>query len=233
MSFLPNFTSPPSLVRFWKELWGTPFCAACGQHSIPEYEPNAEFETPPQVLDIGACVGAAAYWFHSRYPGCVVHCYEPNPKAHRILDKNLARLPEGSFTLSKTAVMGAHALETGAARPKTVRLHQGRHNLGEASMFVETGALPDDYVDVPVTFAKDLPGCDFLKADCEGPEREILVEYLSSHAPPVCVAIEFHSAGESVRVQRLMAENKYRLVRASEYEPNRGVLVWRHEPELG
>lgn len=216
-----NFSCPPDMAPHLESVFA-------GEYSIA-----VEFDSPPVFLDIGANLGAATRWARLRWENAFCIAYEPNPKCHRLLEKNLARLV-GSYEIHKSAVMGSHDIETGAPRPTTIRLYQGRHNLGEASVFLETGALENDFVDVPVTFAKDLPQCDVLKADCEGPEREIVTEYLETHDPPACIAVEFHSAGESKRLQRVLGTHYgYRLVKAAEYELNRGVLVWRHEPGIG
>lgn len=223
---LVNISTPPNMEFFWREIM-----------SGAEYGVAVSFDEPPIIIDVGGCIGVFARWARLVWPDCQLHIYEPNPKAHRLLEKNCKHLIDG-YEIHKTAVLGHHSV-TGDPRTAMVRLFQGHNNLGEASVYLETGANPDEFVDVPVTFASDLPECNILKADCEGPEREILIEYLASHDPPDVVMIEYHSAGESKRTQEMMSLSGYRLVSAHEangptgiVDPNRGVLIWRHEPHL-
>lgn len=214
---LKKLATPPDMVMHWQRIYEG------------EYDVSVTFDGAPVVVDIGGCIGVFSQWARIRWPGCKLHIYEPNPRAHRLLEKNCAHLVDG-YDITKAAVL---AYGTGD-RPETVRLYQGAHNLGEASTFASAEVDATKHVDVPVTWAKDLPACDVLKADCEGAEREILAEYLATHeALPAVVAVEYHTREDAIAMMAMLVAYGYRTVKAIEYDYHHGVLAWRHEPESG
>jgi hypothetical protein len=53
-----------------------------GSYDIP-FNP----EKPPVILDIGANIGAFTSWAAKRWPGCVIHAYEPHPGNYAMLEE--------------------------------------------------------------------------------------------------------------------------------------------------
>ncbi len=45
----------------------------------------------PKIIDCGANIGMAIFYFKKRYPNCHIKAYEPNPNAFRLLEKNVTQ----------------------------------------------------------------------------------------------------------------------------------------------
>ena len=218
-----KFVCPPGMVRHMAELFGT-VCRECGEVSPVdgEYACMHGFADPPVCVDVGACVGGFARWAEMYWPGAKVHCFEPNPRVHGMLERNLS-------------VMGSRASLTKAAvlvtDEPTVRLYTGRNNVGEASIIREyAGAEEEDFVDVPAVCVTTLPECNVLKLDCEGNEPELFHRYVATHKPPHLMLAEYHSPADMMLFQSMAIGLGYRIVRVREHSFGRGVVCMRKNP---
>lgn len=136
-------------------------------------EEYALFTLPPMdkplVLDVGANAGVFALAAMERWPGAVVHCFEPHPETCDLLDRNLAG---SGATIVRVAV--DHPVEGDAVG----ELHEGVNrlccSLVDRSAEGETveGSVQVDLLDSCV-----LPPCAVLKIDTEGKEVAILRGY--------------------------------------------------------
>ena len=166
----------------------------------------------PVVLDIGANVGAFAVWALHRWPGAVVHCYEPLPDNFAMLQANVAHL--GDRVVPHNVAIGD---------PTHTKLFLGQNNCGEGSFF-QLGEQRDDYVEVVTQPASVLPPADIVKIDTEGSEVEILsrLERIEFDV----VLLEYHSDALRRAVDQLLAD--YVLMGAAVHSYQRGVLKYVH-----
>lgn len=199
-----KFRCPPGLALYMAELFNG------------EYDCAFPFDGVPVILDVGACVGAFAIWAEKRWPGAEIHSYEPNPRVHSLLERNVAEMAKPA-TVHKVAV-------TLTSEP-SVTLYQGRENVGQTSLIADYAGTTDA-VTVPARCVVDLPECDILKMDCEGNEPQLLTRYCATHVPPSLVLAEYHSPADMVAFQR--AEG-YRIIKAVEHTYWRGVVALRRE----
>lgn len=208
MTLPERFKCPPNLVSHMATLMAG------------EYDLLTPFDGAPCILDVGACVGAFAVWAHARWPDCEVHCYEPNPRVHRILEHNVSAL---------TPKVAVHRVAVTCERTGSVKLFAGKNNLGETSI-VASIAGTEDSVDVPTVPIEDLPPADIVKLDCEGYEPELFRRYCATHERPAIMLAEYHSATDMKLFQVVAVELGYRIAKVMEHSYARGVVCMRHEP---
>ena len=125
----------------------------------------------PVVLDIGANRGNFARYTLQRYPGAVLHCYEPNPETFAVL--------RGAEDLAL-----ATCTQAAVTRPARgyVKLYMGVNGDEECSLrddvrWPHLSQRLDQWVLVDTVDAATLPPCDVLKVDTEGSEVEIVSGY--------------------------------------------------------
>ena len=170
-------------------------------------EYDIAYEHPaPVVLDVGANVGSFALWARWRWPGSVIHCYEPLPFNLECLGKNVGSMPE--------IVVHPHAI----GNPEHTRLRLGKHSCGEPSFF-DIGEQLEEYVEVVSQWPNVMPEAQILKLDVEGAEVEIL-EHAQIRFD--AIMLEYHSEANRRRVDRILRD--YVLVGSHVYCPNRGVV---------
>lgn len=173
----------------------------------------------PTILDIGANIGAFASWASARWPGCKLHCYEPDPKNFALLAKTVDAIR--SESKSTVYVRRAAVLD----RDGTLPLHRGLHNCGEHSLF-DVGEQSAESVDVPVIDARSLPKADILKLDTEGAELPILNALkkggrLKSFS---AVMLEYHSEADRFAITSLLNSAGFGLYASKSRCPGRGEM---------
>lgn len=174
-------TDPP-----WPADYGLP-PDHCGDVLRGAYEIPYDPPTPPVILDLGANVGAFARWASKRWPGSIIHCYEPQPQNFELLKRTERRLREmlyfaGDIICHQVAV---------SDKAGTIALHEGQFNCGEWSL-LDTGAGKGS-VNVDVISAADLPKADILKIDVEGAEPFILSALTGRLTEFSAVMMEVHN----------------------------------------
>lgn len=179
------------------------------------------FQTPPRVLDIGACFGEFARWARVVWEGCTVTCVEPNPKVQALLEKNLAVLTDGWRIVPKAAVSYAADVR--------VPLYAGPNNIGEASLRPDVNGAGVDGANVMVETIPiwELGACDVLKIDCEGNEPHLLATYLTMATRPAVVMLEYHSPEDKAEALWIGREFGYQVAKVQESDFQRGVIGLR------
>jgi FkbM family methyltransferase len=191
-------------------LWPAEFIAAglapdhCADVLAGCYDVPVEFDQPPVILDLGANVGAFARWASARWPGSILHCYEPDPANFALLKKTVATLTTATPpALYKTAVSDEQGW-----RP----LYRGQHNCGEHSLH-QLGEQQAASCAVSVMSAADLPLADLIKLDTEGSEWPILRTLSEEGA--LCevraIVLEYHSEGDRERITALLQAEGFTL----------------------
>jgi FkbM family methyltransferase len=209
----PRFLCPASLQPHCQSIFR-------GEYDFP----RLEFEPPPVILDIGACVGAYALWALERWPGATVHCYEPWPDNFRLLRENGRSFSgaSGHLELHNVAVSG---------RWQSGDMHPGANNCGEASFYDlgEQDLSPERSVRVNMLALEALPRADIVKVDTEGCELDIIEGILTTPMLPLprAITFEWHRERDRWRLgSALSTPGGYECVSDVVRRQDRGVMKW-------
>lgn len=196
-----TFSCPPDM-KYWCDL------VFSGEYDVPGLElPH------PVILDLGANCGAFSLWASQRWPGSLIHAYEPSHTAYSFLIENTKDVP--TVTLHKCGVV---------ADDKT-KLYFGAQNLGQATFCRDVSPTYDEYELPQVMHPAKLPACDIMKLDTEGCEREIISEYLAAKHTPTYITFEYHRDADRMFLDELLNE-KYILVGSKADKAHRGVVKY-------
>lgn len=184
-----------------------------GCYDVP-YHP----EKPPVILDIGANVGAFVRWAVPRWPGCVIHCYEPFPTNFELLERTVATIgPEQSeIHINKLAVYDKDA---------KFMLHVAKSNCGGHS-FYNLGEQELGAVEVQAIHAQNLPKADVLKLDVEGSEMAILLALrdVGRLQEFKAIMLEYHSDIAGLAIKQLLTEKGFVVTGDKFHSKDRGEL---------
>ena len=153
-----------------------------GFFEVPgDYSPAIKVSGTVRVLDIGANVGAFSIFAAYKWPGCIVHSYEPDPKNFKYLSRNC----DGwSFPHNQAVGLG-----------DTATLYFGRNGLCGSTFAEPEGSTGS--VEVECLDASLLPEADIVKIDCEGAEWPILYTSQRLHQVDAIfgeyLMVEYHS----------------------------------------
>jgi FkbM family methyltransferase len=130
-----------------------------------------------QVIDCGANIGMSLLYIKIRAPQARVICFEPNPAARAVLEKNIAANKWGEDVQVFPYALGK---EKGTAEffvENKVATSSG----GSMSSYLEKkGRILDSYsVEVDTLSHYIGSHIDFLKIDIEGPEFDVLEELVT------------------------------------------------------
>jgi FkbM family methyltransferase len=156
---------------------------------------------PKVMVDVGANVGAAALWLTMNFPNAQLHCFEPSPLCHPLLEYNLRNVPramiEGYGLYDRNATL---PLSRGKTDPATASLGQSVDTL-EQSDAVQLRHAAEAFHELK------LERIDCLKLDAGGAELPIL-EVITPLLPDVAVVFAaYYSEGDRRRLEVLMAHH--------------------------
>lgn len=167
------------------------------------------------ILDLGANVGAFSLWAAHRWPGSIIHAYEPHPGNFDMLSENVY------------GYRGIHLHRFGVGDKGIRVLHNGKNNAGEASFHASCGGAADTGQHVEVVSPLSLPLAHILKVDTEGCEIEILEPLMKDGRRYEAVMAEYHSHLHRRKIDALLAD--YYLIGAHVYSVGRGVVRYVHK----
>lgn len=158
-----------------------------------EYDIPMKFNGSPNIVDIGANIGAFTVWAAERWNAKVI-AIEPNKANFEILQINTAFLGD-RVGLINSAVR---------ADKSNNKLYDGKNNCGECSFFKGDEQL-DTFTEVDIITPLELPpNIDILKIDTEGCELEILLELLKLQMRPKAILLEYHSEKDRRAIDTLL-----------------------------
>jgi FkbM family methyltransferase len=195
-----NIACPPSMISHVREIFN-------GEYDIPYSHQS------PVIVDIGANIGGFAAWASQRWPGSVIHCYEPLPENFELLKRNVSHFDQHQFRLHNFAI----------GDPTRAQMFLGKNNCGEASFF-DIGEQTANVIEVKTEDPAVLPCAQILKLDAEGSEVEILERH--STIEYEVILLEWHGENKRRQVDALLSN--YCLVAGKIRCPHRGVFKYMH-----
>lgn len=166
------------------------------------------------ILDIGANVGSFAIWASHRWPGSLIHCFEPHPKTFELLKKNLASYPRIGY------------FDWGIGTPGMRPLYDGINNCGEATLY-RNAVTSEVGQHVEIKSPLTLPKADILKIDTEGCEIEILQPLIRDGRRYKAVMFEYHNK-DNRRIADLLLKDYTLVSNQINGNPHLGVSCYLH-----
>ena len=176
--------------------------------------------SPTQIIDVGANVGAAAIYFHDKYPSAQITCFEPCSKSVKYLSENLSNIehttikPYGLLDKSQNATLLAgksqclqHSIFT------SVEVSESGEKIQIEDAFAEIESIANDQT--------------LLKVDTEGCEFQILSSVKQLFNQLQVIYLEFHSEKDRTKIDELL-NHTHGLCRANVSTPHRGDLCYIH-----
>jgi len=134
-------------------------------------------EEPIRVIDCGANIGVSLLYIKTRAPRARVMCFEPNPAARTVLEKNIAANKWGNEVQVFPFALGK---EKGSVEFFVTDKVATSSDGSVANYLEKRGRKLNSYtVDVDVLSSYINDTIDFLKIDIEGPEFDVLEELVS------------------------------------------------------
>lgn len=214
-----------SIVEVGKPLWPVSYLARpihpdhCknvleGCYDVPWWP-----EKPPVILDIGANIGAFTRWAVKRWPGCIVHAYEPQPDNFKLLEQTAKDTDTiNCIHLYQQAVYNSAGKKL---------LFNPAYNCGEFSFFRQGTDRPvNGEIEVETIAARDLPKADILKLDCEGSEGAILADLYNANrlSEFSAIMLEYHNAEDGVNIRHGLEFNGFTVTGEDAMAEHRGEL---------
>ncbi len=144
------------------------------RHAVT-YVLNGEYESGHDgngltILDIGANVGSFALWALRRWPGSIVHSYEPNPDTFALLKRNIQGM-DGIRGVNAAVFPTAHS---GKAKFFARYAGDGEAALLDYASDTFRSEVVEATHNVDVVTPASLPRADIVKIDIEGGEAAVL-----------------------------------------------------------
>jgi FkbM family methyltransferase len=150
----------------------------------------------PFIVDCGANIGVSMLEWKTRWPGCEILCFEPDPIAFRVLQKNVDANDLPGVKCVQAAVSDTDGTVPffgdlaagGDARGNSIDAAWGKRD-GSAETMVTCKRLSPFIADREVAF---------LKLDIEGAEQRVLTELASDLHRVQAIYVEIHHTESSL-----------------------------------
>ncbi|HEY2891028.1 MAG TPA: FkbM family methyltransferase [Dongiaceae bacterium] len=184
------------------------------------YRPSPHLRDVRLIVDIGANIGAASVFLHTRYPAARIVAIEPSPAAFALLCRNAAAFPQ--IEPRQTALYDKKA---------SLHLHTGRvdsvtNSFGVSVLTKEKGGETLELEDAAGFFLRErLQNADIVKLDTEGCEWPILTSLRPWLGQFRAIYLEYHSETDRRRIDRLL-EPTHLLESGVAHDPHRGEFCY-------
>lgn len=180
--------------------------------------------TPTTIVDVGANVGAAAWYFHNTYPTAEIWCYEPCQSNFWCLEANTRPFAN------------IHPFHYGLLdRDCELPIYHGTSQSGQNSLVQTVETSPASVETVKLVKASSEAGrrqwrqISILKMDTEGSEVPILAELLGVIPSIDMLYCEYHDEDDRHEINALTRE-RFVLAAANAGKPHQGMCVyWSRE----
>lgn len=176
------FVCPPDIKPFLQKVFS-------GEYDVP-----LGFPQGTRIIDLGANCGSFSVWATHRWPGCLIHAYEPHPKTFGVLTENIK------------GYQNIVAHNWGIGSPGIRILNEGKHNSGESSFHSALNNPCPTGQHLEVLDPLTLPEADIIKLDIEGCEMEVLGPLIEEKRTFDLIMLEWHSESLRRRVDLLLKD---------------------------
>jgi FkbM family methyltransferase len=170
----------------------------------------------PVIIDAGANIGISTLFFKLRYPNANILCFEPDPNAFKMLQKNIC---ENEW---KNVIPINAALSNKAEKINFFGdFDTNSPNTRENSIFPVWGLREKSHKKIQVTSTKlssyILDTVDFLKLNIEGAEKQVLEEIADKLHLVKQIGLEVHQSKDIINVDNttaildLLIKHKFKL----------------------
>jgi len=181
--------------------------------------------SPTKIVDIGANVGATAFYFHHSYPEAEIWCYEPCQENFWCLEENI-----------RTMGPNIHVFPYGLLdRDCELPIYYGNSQCGQNSLVHTVETAPQSTETVRLVKAgreaaeRRWEHLSIVKMDTEGCEVPILSELLTAVPKIDLLYCEYHSEDDR-RAINALTESRFVLASANAGKPHQGTCVyWSRE----
>ncbi len=149
------------------------------------YEFKAEMNENLVILDIGANIGIASFFFSKTYPNAKIIAFEPDRKIYNALQYNMKALECKNVTIVNKAVWDKNEI---------IKFYSEGSDGGriEDSLFFDKNIINVNAIDI-VDIMKEYSKIDFLKMDIEGAETRVLRRAENYLCNVQNIFVEYHS----------------------------------------
>lgn len=191
------------------------------------------YPTPPQlrtedvktIVDVGANIGAASIWFHSRFPNAIIHAYEPCEQSFHLLGENTLNCKVRRHNGGLGDTTGNTLLFISKQDAACDSLKQPRDYFPASEFAVNTETV---YILRASDALEPLLPIDILKIDTEGSELPILQSIRENNHQLFqkikVIHAEYHSENDRIKIDEIMQDQGFTLFHASTNYPHRGLL---------
>ncbi len=183
----------------------------------------------PNIIDAGANIGLAIYYFKHYYPLCKIQAFEPNVKVREILKRNVERNGWSNIDLYDYALSDDRGEKVFFVQESSMAGSLGKRNLENYD-----GTLTEEHV--RTTILNDFldKKVNFLKMDIEGEETAVIMKLGQLVQNVEYCFIEFHEgnfkgANSISKILELLEDNGFEVNIAKSYSSGRN--TW-HRPML-
>ena len=168
---IKDSTPQQTRVAGWRvRYWGTVFLGTLFGSKFVKLEYLFDTSAPrPRIIDCGANIGMAIFFFKTLYPDAEIVAFEPDPRTFEVLTANVRDNNLTAITLHRAAVGSTDGTATFYSQPDVPG--SAISSLVVVNAQTVSEAVPvvrlSRYIDAPV---------DFLKLDVEGSEMDVLRE---------------------------------------------------------
>ncbi|TWU02256.1 FkbM family methyltransferase [Stieleria varia] len=174
---------------------------------------------PQLIVDVGANVGAAAIWFHAKYPDAKIISYEPSPGLFEYLERNTHNIQQINI-----CNVGLYDRDTESL------LYLGANNAAQNSVIAHDATSGQTETVFLRQASSELTALgvsriSILKIDTEGCEVPILRDLRDWLDRIDSVYVEYHSEADRRAIDTMLGDHFY-LIHATVHFPNLGTLVY-------
>ncbi len=157
-----NGSGKTGFIKLWPDefIGDLIYPTHCQEELEGAYDLPIEFDKPI-ILDLGANIGSYLRFCKQRYPGCFVHCYEPDKSNFELLKRTTSIYEMNDFALNNCGVLDRH---------DELNLCMEDHILTSCEWSFARGGKEQKCKVIP---ASEMPEADIIKVDTEGAEGPI------------------------------------------------------------
>lgn len=165
----------------------------------------------PLIIDAGANVGLASFYFKQKYPDCSIICFEPSKRTFKFLKKNLAGFKDITFINSALSDRNGGSFlnspkEDGSFVNASIQNRWDKNKyLREKTTLTTLSPILKKYKSI-----------DFLKLDIEGVEEKVLTEInrhnLLSKTKEMFVEYHYFDNNSLAKVLTILENNGFNII---------------------